>query len=114
MASLIANPSEVDALFTKVMSDTVKHWVHLAEERLRGSAVKCFISPGNDDQFDLDKVLRNSDVVICPDGEVVDLDGVHTMASCGYANMTPWHCPRDLDEAELHQRLEKILEKVPD
>jgi Icc-related predicted phosphoesterase len=36
------------------------------------------------------------------------------MASCGYANMTPWHCPRDLEEDELRFRLEDLLEKVPD
>jgi Icc-related predicted phosphoesterase len=113
-AKLQANPSEVDALFSQVMTETVTHWVRLAEERLRGSSVKCFISPGNDDNFNLDKVLRDSDVVICPDGDIVDLDGVHTMASCGYANMTPWHCPRDLEEEELHLHLETILEKVPD
>jgi Icc-related predicted phosphoesterase len=113
-AKLLSNPSVVEALFSQVMTETVTRWVHMAEERLRGSAVKCFISPGNDDLFDLDKVLRNSDVVICPDGEVVDLDGVHTMASCGYANMTPWHCPRDLEEEELRVRLETLLQKVPD
>jgi Icc-related predicted phosphoesterase len=114
MAMLEADPAKVDRLFSNVMTETVAHWVHIAEERLRGSSVKCFISPGNDDQFDLDKVLRNSDVVICPDGEVVDLDGVHTMASCGYANMTPWHCPRDLEEEELHLRLQALLDKVTD
>lgn len=111
---LQANPSEVEALFSRIMSETLTRWVHIAEERFRGSAVKCFISPGNDDHFDVDKVLRNSDVVICPDSDVVDLDGNHTMASCGYANMTPWHCPRDLEEDELHFRLETLLEELPD
>ena len=35
------------------------------------------------------------------EGRVVELpDGIE-LASCGYANLTPWHCPRDVEEAEL-------------
>jgi Icc-related predicted phosphoesterase len=114
MKELESDPAKVDALFSKVMSETVEHWIHLAEERFRGSPVKCFISPGNDDHFVLDKILSASDVVIFPEGRVVDLDGVHTMVSCGYANMTPWHCPRDIEEDELRARLQTILDQVED
>lgn len=114
MRELESDPVKVDALFSKVMCDTVQRWMHLAEDRFRGSQVKCFISPGNDDHFDLDKILSASDVVINPEGQVVDLDGVHTMVSCGYANMTPWHCPRDVEEDELRLRLQNMLDKVED
>ncbi len=114
MAELEADPVKVNALFTKVMCETVERWMHIAEDRLRGTGVKCFISPGNDDQFDLDPFLKGSDVILYPEGEVVDLDGRHTMASCGYANMTPWHCPRDIEDEELQTRLETILENLSD
>ena len=108
MRNLDADPAEVETLFTKLMSETVERWIHLAEERLRGLPVKCFISPGNDDQFNLDRILMNSDVVSYPEGQVVDLDGVHSMVSCGYANMTPWHCPRDIPDEELLVKLQAI------
>jgi Icc-related predicted phosphoesterase len=115
LAELEINPDKVESLFSKVMIETVSRWVSIAEDRLRGTPVQCFISPGNDDHFDLDKVLSGSDVVIFPEGKVVELaDGVHSMASCGYANMTPWHCPRDIPEAELQSRLEAILEGLKD
>jgi Icc-related predicted phosphoesterase len=114
MKELESDPAKVDALFSKVMCETVERWMHLAEERFRGSPVKCFISPGNDDHFALDKILSASDVVIFPEGRVVDLDGVHTMVSCGYTNMTPWHCPRDVEEDELRVRLQKMLDQVED
>ena len=114
MEELEADPSKVNALFSEVMTDTVKRWINLAEERFRGSPIKCFISPGNDDHFDLDPILSSSDVVINPEGQVVDLDGIHTMVSCGYANMTPWHCPRDIEEDELRVRLQAMLDKVKD
>jgi Icc-related predicted phosphoesterase len=109
IAELKADQSKVDRLFAKLMTETVTRWVKIAEERLRGQPVKCFISPGNDDHFELDPILSSSDVVLFPEGQIVDLDGTHTMASCGYANMTPWHCPRDIEEDELRARLEEIL-----
>jgi Icc-related predicted phosphoesterase len=114
MRELEADPIKVESLFSRLMSETAERWIHLAEERLRGLPVKCFISPGNDDHFDLDRILMSSDVVIYPEGQIVDLDGVHSMVSCGYANMTPWHCPRDIDDEELRVRLQAMLEKVED
>jgi len=114
MQELESDPAKVDALFSKVMCETVERWVHLAEDRFRGTAVKCFISPGNDDHFALDTILSASDVVIFPEGRLVDLDGIHTMVSCGYANMTPWHCPRDIEEDELRVRLQQMLDQVQD
>jgi len=113
-ARLEANPSEVEILFTKVINDTVTRWLRLAEQRLRNSAIKCFISPGNDDHFDLDTLLKTSDVVIYPEGQIVDIDGIHSMASCGFANMTPWHCPRDIEEDDLRARLEAMLVNLED
>ena len=48
------------------------------------------------------------------EGRVVELlDGLE-LASCGYANMTPWHCPRDVDEPELEERLEAVASQVRD
>jgi Icc-related predicted phosphoesterase len=114
MGELQQDPEKVEALFIQLMTETVTRWVHLAEERLRGTPVKCFISPGNDDHFALDKILIGSDVVIFPEGQIIDLDGVHTMASCGYANMTPWHCPRDIAEDDLRARLDAMLAELGD
>jgi Icc-related predicted phosphoesterase len=114
MKELQQDSAKVEALFTQLMTETVTRWVHMAEERLRGAPVKCFISPGNDDRFELDKTLIGSDVVIFPEGRIVDLDGVHTMASCGYANMTPWHCPRDIVEDDLRARLDTMLVELED
>lgn len=111
---LAADEARVAALFSRLMCETVERWLRIAEERLRGLPVKCFISPGNDDLFELDPILQRSDVVIYPEGQVVDLDGEHTMISCGYANMTPWRCPRDVEDEELRARLEAMIAQVPD
>jgi Icc-related predicted phosphoesterase len=112
--ALAADPERVAALFSRLMRETVERWLEIAEERLRDLPVKCFISPGNDDGFDLDPVLQSAGGVLFPEGKVVDLDGEHTMVSCGYANMTPWHCPRDIEDEALRARLEAMLSQVED
>ena len=53
-------------------------------------------------------------MVIYPEGKIVDIDGIHTMASCGFANMTPWRCPRDVEEDDLRARLEAMLANLED
>jgi uncharacterized protein len=114
LAELSADEGKVSALFSRLMCETVERWLRIAEERLSGSPVRCFISPGNDDLFELDPILESSHSVIYPEGKLVDLDGEHTMVSCGYANMTPWHCPRDIEDDELRHRLETMLSEVRD
>ena len=111
---LQADKKLVDELFSKVMADSVKRWVSVAEERLKGMKVKCYISPGNDDRFDIDPVLRSSSTVICPEGEVVSIDDHHEMLTSGWSNITPWHSPREAPEEELIKKFEPMVGKVRD
>jgi len=36
----------VDKLFSRVMADGIKRWVGIAEQRLKGTDIKCYLSPG--------------------------------------------------------------------
>jgi Icc-related predicted phosphoesterase len=90
------------------MVDRVADWVRLAEERLGNTSVKCYISPGNDDLFDVDPVLSSSSYVINPEEKVVSIDGEHEMITLGYTNHTPWHSPREVDEEELGRKIESL------
>jgi Icc-related predicted phosphoesterase len=83
-----------------------------AEQKLKGTKIKCYVSPGNDDAFFVDKVLAESNTVINPEGQVIDIDGIHEMASTGYTNMTPWNCPRDISEEELMKRIDDMTSKL--
>jgi len=103
-----ADPKNVTAAFNKAMVDRVVDWMHLAEERLGNTNVKCYISPGNDDLFDVDPVLNSSSYVINPEGKVVSIDGEHEMITLGYTNHTPWHSPREVDEEELGRMIEGL------
>ena len=112
METLSANKSKLDELFSQLMKGRLKRWIELAEKHLKNTNVKCYVCPGNDDKFEIDSVLGSSDCVINPDGKVVPIDDAHEMISVGYANMTPWKCPRDVSEGELKEKIEALARQV--
>jgi len=109
---LKANPGKVTELFSRLMVERTREWISLTEERLGKTSVKCFISPGNDDLFDLDPVLDSSPYVVNPEGRVVKIDGEHEMITLGYTNHTPWHSPREVDEEVLALKISGMADKV--
>jgi len=103
-----ADKAKRDRLFLECILTSVSSWIQLAQERLRGTDVKCYISPGNDDKFEVDTVLTDSEAIVNPEGRVVDIDGTHEMITLGYANPTPWNSPREVSEEKLGQMIEKM------
>lgn len=101
-----------DELFSKLMADGVKRWITIAEERLKGLKVKCYISPGNDDRFEIDESLKSSSTVICPEDQVVSIDDHHEMITSGWANQTPWNSPRETTEEKLAEIFNQMISKV--
>lgn len=100
------------AIFEEAIIESLEGWVRIAEERLKGTGIQCFITPGNDDPLFIDEILSRSAVIVNPEEECIRLDSGHEMISLGYANMTPWHCPRDLPEEELAVKLERLCGMV--
>ena len=41
----------------------------------------------------------------------MDIDKNHEMISTGYSNMTPWRCPRDIDDQDLYGKLDNLAGK---
>jgi Icc-related predicted phosphoesterase len=100
------------AIFEEAIIESLEGWVKIAEERLKGTGIRCFITPGNDDPFFIDEILSKSTIIVNPEEQCINLDSRYEMISSGYANMTPWHCPRDLPEEELEVKLEKLCAMV--
>jgi uncharacterized protein len=99
--------------FQEVMLAGVERWMGMASEKLRGSGVRCFVCPGNDDEMEVDEVVRRSDYVELGEGRMVDIDGF-SMISTGWSNHTPWKTHREDSEEELAARIEAMASKVPD
>jgi Icc-related predicted phosphoesterase len=107
-----ADPKKMDALFSKLMCESLENWVKTAEERLKGENVKCFLSPGNDDRYEIDPILKKSSLIIDCEEKVCYVDENHEMITLGSVNPTPFHCPRDISEDELGKKLEIMISSV--
>jgi uncharacterized protein len=111
---MLADEEHREAAFRQVVVEGIRRWVDLAEQRLRGTGIRCFITPGNDDFFEIDDALQGSDVVEFVEGRCVRLDDQHEMITTGYSNITPWRSPRELEEDELRARIDEMFAEVTD
>jgi uncharacterized protein len=114
IAAFSENPGLVEETFRKHMHLTLAQWISLAEERLDGTGITCLLAPGNDDPLFVDDLLGSSDMLVNPEGQLVELPGGFTMISVGYSNPTPWRSPRELPEEQLAARINAEAAKVPD
>jgi uncharacterized protein len=110
--ALQAEPQGPDDLFFEEAKKRLERWVELADDRLARENVKCFVSGGNDDPFEIDKILERSEAICVPDRQVVAIDDDIEMLSLGYANQTPWNCPRDVSEEELGRKIEGLASEL--
>ncbi len=99
--------------FRQVMLDGVDRWMNMAAEKLRGTGARCFVCPGNDDEMEVDDVIKRSDFVELGEGRMVEIDG-YTMISTGWSNPTPWRTHREESEEKLGERLEAMASQVKD
>jgi uncharacterized protein len=104
---------KVEEIFRREMRSTIENWVALADERLRGTGVKLFMMPGNDDPYVIDSLLSSSGCVYNADQRLVQV-GPFEMITLGFANITPWLCPRDIPEEELEDKIDRLAEQVKD
>ena len=111
MSELTESEELRDELFHKEMLGTVERWMRMADEKLDGTGIDCFVSPGNDDQFEVDEIISGARRVRLAEGEVVEF-GDFQMVSTGWSNRTPWDTYREEDEDDLAERLRKMTSQV--
>jgi uncharacterized protein len=98
-----------EQLFVRLICERLQRWLELAEERLRPEGVACYMNAGNDDPPEVDAVFEDAGWARFLEGRVVELADGTELASCGFANRTPWDCPRDVEEEELARRYEAAI-----
>jgi Icc-related predicted phosphoesterase len=90
----------------RLKRERLREWVKLADEKLPPPDVcQVIVNLGNDDSLDLDDILDTSHRMVRPEGKVLDLPCGLKLVSSGYSNITPWKCPRDVEEKELKTRI---------
>src|SRR5688500_10626967 len=56
--SISTDPDAVSQLFNDLARQRLSNWVELAEERLAGTGIKCFVTGGNDDEPEVLDVMK--------------------------------------------------------
>src|SRR5437762_5718507 len=107
---LQGRPRELEELTLRLGRERVRSWLKLIDERLAPRKIPIVMNVGNDDTDDVLDLLRREGPsnLIVPEGNVVRA-GPFEIFGCGYANMTPWHCARDLEEADLQKVLDRTV-----
>ncbi len=111
MAELAVDKARAERIFSELVLQRLKEWVDFAD---KNATTPLYVNAGNDDEQGVDEVLGVSKKIVQPEDKVIKIDSRHEMISGGFANITPWHCPRDLTEEEIARRLEKKIQLLDD
>jgi uncharacterized protein len=114
LGRLQSDPAHRDAVFREVVRKSIEDWMALADDRLKGTGVRCFAAPGNDDFLSIDAAMESSEVVEFAENRVIVLDDQHDMITTGYSNPTPWDTERELPEDQLRARIDAMAAGVRD
>lgn len=112
LSQIKGDQSQEANLFRKAIENSICQWLRWADQRLKGTGVKCFISPGNDDADYVQDALEGSETVFHPDRSVVRLDHGIEMLNLGYSNRTPFQTPRELPEGDFLTLIDDLAATV--
>jgi len=109
MEAVFGDPDAERQLFTRLKAEVLQKWMSLADERLAGTGIRCFIMAGNDDPYELDEVLKSAHSVVNADQITVQFTDKMAMLSFGASTTTPWNSPRELTEDAYLQQIEPLV-----
>ena len=106
----------VNKLFHELARKRLSEWVDLAETRLKGTGIRCFVTGGNDDDPEVLEAIRGAgrESFFACEAEVIPIDEQHSMASVGFSNPTPWKTPREIPDEKLGEIIEGMCAQVKD
>ncbi|HET7012122.1 MAG TPA: hypothetical protein VFI11_15205 [Anaerolineales bacterium] len=113
---LQARPEAVEQLFHRLARQRLEEWIDLAETRLRGTGIRCYVTGGNDDYPEVLAALQRSgtESIFGCEGQLVHLDDHHTMVSLGFSTPTPWKTPREVSDEELGAMIDRTVAQAED
>ena len=114
VAEISSTPGLSDQLFLKEAMKTMQRWMEYADARLEGAHLPCYVCPGNDDMFEIDDIIKQSQHVELVEGKIIQLDEHHEMINAGWSTPTPWITPREESEDQLRQRIQVMIDQLKD
>jgi len=115
VAELQNDPTQVESLMMGMIKERIARWMAMLLDHIDLSKVDVIVMPGNDDDWEIDDVIRSfgeKGITWCLDGPV-DVLGI-PMISMDYVNPTPWDTPREDSERGLAKRIKKLAGRLPD
>lgn len=114
--ALQEDPDAVHDLFVTLARERLQQWIQLAEERLEGTSVTCYVSGGNDDYQEVLGVFDNdrNQHILYAEGDVFAIDQQYYLASVAWSRPTPWDTPRETDEEQLWELIEQAVAGIQD
>jgi Icc-related predicted phosphoesterase len=109
---LEGSPEKMTRRFEAEMSQRVREWMALAEEKLVPQKIQLYFMPGNDDLYSIDAVIEEFPNVHNPDMKCILLEDGYELLGNSNANMTPWACVRDIEDDELQKQLDILAGMV--
>jgi Icc-related predicted phosphoesterase len=107
-----SDPALRERLFDKRIREVLESWLELAEERLPATGTPAFFMLGNDDDEGLVEGLNGSGALRYVEDRVCRLPSGHEMISFGYSTPTPWNTPREMEEDELGEAIERLVSQL--
>jgi Icc-related predicted phosphoesterase len=114
IAELSKNPDQVYNLFIAEALKVIQQWMEIAARKLAGTGMRVYVSPGNDDRFEVDDIIRATPSVTLAEGQVIRIDEYHEMITSGWSNRTPWNTYREEDEPQLAARYAAMISMLKD
>ena len=111
MEELMNDKAKADRIFDGLILRRVTEWMEFAE---RNATTPIYVNAGNDDIKEVDEIIKKSSKVTFTEDIVVQIDARHEMISGGFANITPWNCPRDFTEEEIAEKIERKVSMLKD
>ncbi len=96
------------ARFEQEMCNRVREWMKLADENLTPRKMTLYFMAGNDDLYSIDEVIKEFPAVHNPDMQHLEIEGGYELVGLSNANLTPWLCARDVEEAEITRKLDEL------
>lgn len=109
---MMNNVMFLDQLFKEKILERMRKWVVMAEDFIKEYKIPIYIMPGNDDIIEIDEIIEQSEYVKNPNERIIQITEEHEMLASAYSNLTPWKCPRDVDDEVLEITLEKLMSNV--
>lgn len=106
--SHLSDESYLGAALSRLAKERLESWVSELRTFAGRTGIVTMMNPGNDDDRELDAVLRASPEVLCCDGRIVEACGFQ-FAGIAEVPATPWNTPRELTEDRIRRRLEAIV-----